>query len=341
MRFLMSFLAGLFRRPQPVMREIFAEPERRRPPAPKRVPALKNPPPYKVFTREFDRIIDSSELDRYLDPVPVEYDYAYDLDWKKFQAALEGWRLKGALTAIDASADIRRNLSTAALADTAVVILFDQSGSMRGHHMVMTAAALDIAQDFLGQLGCTVELLGFTTATWDGGKSRQKWQRAGKPPNPGRLCDLLHIVYRHVDDRRQSMGGWSFKAMLHPGLLKENVDGEALEWAAGRLRALPKTRKILIVVSDGAPAEHSTFRANDAGILDRHLLRVVAHLEASSDLSLAAIGIGYDVARYYRQSVRVAKPDDLDATLIGLIQTALTRKSVPAASAHVGDVTIH
>ena len=190
--------------------------------------------------------------------------------------------------------------------------------------MLLAAAAVDIAQDFLRNLGCAVEILGFTTTSWKGGKSREKWRREDKPPWPGRLCDLLHVIYRDAEDPRTSAGAWNFQPMLHPDLPKENVDGEALEWAAGRLRVQNRGRKILLVISDGAPVDDSTLHDNDPGILERHLREVITNLMAEGRIEIAAIGIGHDVTRYYEQATMIKSAEDLGEELIALLQAILS-----------------
>jgi cobaltochelatase CobT len=179
----------------------------------------------------------------------------------------------------------------------------------------------------------TVEVLGFTTATWKGGRSRARWLREGRPYRPGRLCDLLHIVYRSPDDPRASSGGWTFKPMLRPDLLKENVDGEAVTWAASRLLARERPRKLLLAISDGAPVDDSTLMANGPSILDDHLRSVLAEIDRAGRIRTAAVGIGFDVSRYYAVSATVTTPDDLGGAAIVLLERTLlgtVDKSDPA-----------
>jgi cobaltochelatase CobT len=214
------------------------------------------------------------------------------------------------------------------LADTAISILVDQSGSMRGQSMLLVAAACDIAQDFLVHLGVTTEVLGFTTVRWKDGKSRELWVRTGKRPLPGRLSDLLHIVYRSADDRRASTGGNHFKPMLRPDLPKENVDGEAIEWAVDRLMAMPARRRTLLILSDGVPADDSTLMANDAGFLDRHLRKVISRIEASEDVKLVGIGIGFDTTAYYQNSLTISSVDEVGSSLIAALENALRERPI-------------
>lgn len=285
------------------------------------------PKPYTVYTRDFDQIIDAKDLDGVLGR-PSAADRAVAKEsWDLFHQGLQAWRTSADLAALNAVERVRK----AAIdpANTAIVILVDHSGSMKGQRMLLAAAATDVGHDFLVQLGCAVEVLGFTTVSWHGGRSRKRWFRRGRPKSPGRLCDLLHIVYRRAGDSVAA----PLTPMLRPGLLKENVDGEALLWAAERLRALPQRRKLLLVVSDGAPVDDATLAANDLGYLDRHLQAVVSQLEASLDMELAALGIGHDVERYYARTATVKTPEDLGLTMVSLLERLLIEEPIsPNAS---------
>ena len=183
--------------------------------------------------------------------------------------------------------------------DTVVSLLIDNSGSMRGRPIAVAAMSADILARTLERCGVKVEILGFTTRAWKGGQSREAWLRAGKPGSPGRLNDLRHIVYKPADApwrrARRSLG-----LMLREGLLKENIDGEAILWAHHRLTGRPEQRRILMVISDGAPVDDSTLSANPGNYLERHLREVIGWVETRSDVELLAIGIGHDVTRYYR-----------------------------------------
>ena len=161
-------------------------------------------------------------------------------------------------------------------------------------------------------------MLGFTTVGWQGGRSRRRWLRSGRPWDPGRLCDLLHIVYQSSGAQSRGSAGGYWKPILRPDLLKENVDGEALEWAASRLRANSRKRKLLLVISDGAPVDDATLSANDLNILDRHLKQVARDLEASPDIDLAAIGIGieFDLSRFYSNFSTVKTVEDLGGAVV-------------------------
>ncbi len=278
---------------------------------------------YRIYTRKFDRVARAEDLDKILGPLSPSNSAALDEAWDVFQNGLIGWRSKANLKALDAAARMKGEGHAEKAASTAVALLVDQSGSMRGQSMILAAAAVDVAQDFLSHLGISVQVLGFTTSSWRGGRARQRWKWRLRPRKPGRLCELLHIVYREPDDVRASAGTWSFRNMLRPDLPKENVDGEALEWAADRLRSLPHQRKLLIVISDGAPVDDSTLQANDEWFLDHHLHAVVNALEASADIQLSAVGIGFDVSRYYKSSATVTAADDLGEALISHLESGL------------------
>lgn len=182
--------------------------------------------------------------------------------------------------------------------------------------MLLATAAADCLHNFLQNLGCKVEVLGFTTTTWKGGRSRQKWQRRGRPSSPGRLCDLLHVVYVEAGSTPSGTGSWALRSMLRPDLPKENVDGEALEWASERLKRLKQTLKFLIVVSDGAPVDDSTLKENGVDYLSRHLKSVVSKIEDEGTIHLSAIGIGHDVTSYYSDGTVLQGPDELGTALI-------------------------
>ena len=200
--------------------------------------------------------------------------------------------------------------------DTVVTLLIDNSGSMRGRPIAVAAMSADILARTLERCGVKVEILGFTTRAWKGGQSREAWLRAGKPPSPGRLNDLRHIVYKPADApwrrARRCLG-----LMLREGLLKENIDGEAILWAHHRLVARPEQRRILMVISDGAPVDDSTLSANPGNYLERHLREVIGWVEARSEVELTAIGIGHDVTRYYRRAVTISDPEQLGGAMLG------------------------
>ncbi len=198
--------------------------------------------------------------------------------------------------------------------DTVVTLLLDNSGSMRGRPITVAATCADILARTLERCGVKVEILGFTTRAWKGGQSREAWLAAGKPPNPGRLNDLRHIIYKAADApwrrARKNLG-----LMMREGLLKENIDGEALDWAHKRLLARPETRKILMMISDGAPVDDSTLSVNPGNYLERHLRWVIEDIETRSPVELIAIGIGHDVTRYYRRAVTIVDAEELGGVM--------------------------
>ncbi|BEV01417.1 cobaltochelatase subunit CobT [Novosphingobium olei] len=199
--------------------------------------------------------------------------------------------------------------------DTVVTLLIDNSGSMRGRPISIAAISADIMARTLERCGVKTEILGFTTRAWKGGQSREQWLAGGKPAQPGRLNDLRHIVYKKADEpwrrARKNLG-----LMMREGLLKENIDGEALLWAHNRLLARQEDRRILMVISDGAPVDDSTLSVNSAGYLELHLRRVIDWIEKQSPVQLVAIGIGHDVTRYYRRAVTIMDVEQLGGTMV-------------------------
>ncbi len=194
--------------------------------------------------------------------------------------------------------------------DTVVTLLLDNSGSMRGRPILVAAACADILARTLERCGVKTEILGFTTKAWKGGRSKEDWLSQGKPPNPGRLNDLRHIIYKSADApwrrARPNLG-----LMLRDGLLKENIDGEALLWAHKRLQSRPEQRRIMMVISDGAPVDDGTQSANSPSYLEKHLREVIDQIENRSEVELLAIGIGHDVTRYYKKAVTIVDVEQL------------------------------
>ena len=194
--------------------------------------------------------------------------------------------------------------------DTVVTLVIDNSGSMRGRPITVAATCADILARTLERCGVKVEILGFTTKAWKGGQAREKWLTGGKPQTPGRLNDLRHIIYKSADEpwrrARANLG-----LMMREGLLKENIDGEALIWAHNRLLARREQRKIMMMISDGAPVDDSTLSVNPGNYLERHLRAVIEQIETRSPVELLAIGIGHDVTRYYRRAVTIVDADEL------------------------------
>ena len=199
--------------------------------------------------------------------------------------------------------------------DTSVSILVDSSGSMRGRSMTVAAICADIISTTLERCNVKTEVLGFTTKQWKGGESRKMWMEDGKPENPGRLNDIRHIIFKSADTPWRR-GQKNFGLMLREGLLKENVDGEALIWAHDRLARRSEQRKILMVISDGAPVDDSTLSTNPTNFLDLHLRQVIHSIETKSDINLIAIGIGHDVTRYYKNAVTIHRAEELGGAML-------------------------
>jgi cobaltochelatase CobT len=280
---------------------------------------------YRVFTREFDLTLQADKLDEMLGPLDARFQAEMAAAQTAFRTATQDWRTRFGQEALAVKTRIKDALGAVAGSDTAVTLLVDHSGSMRKEGIAVAAAATQIAYTFLLDLGASVEIAGFTTRSWKGGRSREQWLSTGSPPNPGRLCDLLHIVYCDAADRRPP----DLTRMLRPDVLKENIDGEAIEWAAARLQARSEPNKILIVLSDGAPVDDSTLASNHPRILDRHLREVIGQLQKVRDLKIGAVGLGYDVSRYYPTSRTVNAPEEPGRALIDLIEQLMTASPSP------------
>ena len=209
--------------------------------------------------------------------------------------------------------------------DTIVTLLIDNSGSMRGRPITIAAICADILSRTLERCSVKVEILGFTTKNWKGGKSREEWNKNNKPKNPGRLNDLRHIIYKSADIHwRQSKRNLGL--MLKEGLLKENIDGEAISWAFNRLKKRKEERKILMVISDGAPVDDSTLSVNSGNFLEKHLKKVVKFIESKSEIEILAIGIGHDVSRYYNKAIKITDVQELGDVMIGQLSGLFDNK---------------
>ena len=295
---------------------------------------------YKVWTTQFDEIVaardlcDEEELTRlraYLDAqlkglqgvvtrlanrlqrkLMAQQNRSWDFDQE--EGLLDAARLARVVVSPGQSLSykVERDVE---FKDTIVTLLIDNSGSMRGRPISIAAISADVMARTLERCGVKTEILGFTTRAWKGGQSREAWLAGGKPAQPGRLNDLRHIVYKKADEpwrhARRNLG-----LMMREGLLKENIDGEALLWAHSRLLARPEDRRILMVISDGAPVDDSTLSVNSAGYLEAHLRRVIDWIERQSSVQLVAIGIGHDVTRYYRRAVTIMDAEQLGGTMI-------------------------
>jgi cobaltochelatase CobT len=312
---------------------VFASPSRRN-------WELSPPTDYKAFTTRFDEIVEAEELcdeeelgrlRAYLDQQMgglqnVVTRLANRLQRRLLAQQARSWDFDQEEGLLDAARLARVVISPAhslsykverdtEFKDTVVSLLIDNSGSMRGRPIAIAAICADILTRTLERCGVATEVLGFTTRGWKGGQSREAWLAAGRPPNPGRLNDLRHIIYKRADEpyrhSRRHLG-----LMMREGLLKENIDGEALLWAHNRLIARPEERRILMVISDGAPVDDSTASANGGSYLERHLRQVIDWIEKKSPVELIAIGIGHDVTRYYERAVTIMDADQLAGAMV-------------------------
>ncbi len=209
--------------------------------------------------------------------------------------------------------------------DTIVTLLIDNSGSMRGRPITIAAICADILSRTLERCSVKVEILGFTTKNWKGGKSREIWNKNNKPKNPGRLNDLRHIIYKSADTQWR-MAKNNLGLMLKEGLLKENIDGEAINWAYNRLGKRKEERKILMIISDGAPVDDSTLSVNSGDYLEKHLKRMVKYIENRSDIEILAIGIGHDVSRYYSKAIKITDVQELGDVMINQLSHLFNNK---------------
>ncbi|WP_273756263.1 cobaltochelatase subunit CobT [Bartonella sp. MM73XJBT] len=313
---------------------------------------------YKVFTRQFDEVLEAtdfcseSELDhlrRYLDRqinhlqnivgrlanrlqrrlmAQQNRNWTFDLE----EGYLDTARLSRLI--IDPMQPLSFKMeSNTQFRDTVVSLLIDNSGSMRGRPITVAASCADILAQTLERCGVKVEILGFTTKTWKGGQSREQWLSQNKPNHPGRLNDLCHIIYKNADTpwrrARRNLG-----LMMQEGLLKENIDGEALIWAHQRLLARREQRRILMVISDGAPVDDSTLSVNSSNYLEKHLRAVIQEIQTHSPIELIAIGIGHDVTRYYRHAVTIMNAEELANAITKQLEALFSNKNPHSLKKH-------
>ena len=311
-------------------------------------------PSYKSFTTEFDEVVDAEslcdaeelarlrlQLDQQLGHLQsvigrlanrlqrrllAKQNRSWEFDLE--EGMLDAARLSRVVTNPAYPLSYKRERDTE-FRDTVVGLLIDNSGSMRGRPITVAAMSADILARTLERCGVKVEILGFTTRAWKGGQGRERWLAAGKPSGPGRLNDLRHIVYKSADApwrrARRSLG-----LMLREGLLKENIDGEALLWAHERLLPRTEKRKILMVISDGAPVDDSTLSVNPGNYLEKHLREVIEYIETRSPVELTAIGIGHDVTRYYRRAVTIVDAEQLGGTMLEKLAELFDEDEQPA-----------
>jgi cobaltochelatase CobT len=312
---------------------------------------------YKSFTQKFDETIaaeelcDAEELDRlrsYLDKqlshlqgvvgrlanrlqrrLMAQQNRAWNFDLE--EGYLDPARLPRIIMDPYQSLSFKREKDTN-FRDTVVTLLLDNSGSMRGRPITVAATCADILARTLERCGVKVEILGFTTKQWKGGQSREAWLQGGKPAAPGRLNDLRHIIYKSADApwrrARKNLG-----LMMREGLLKENIDGEALDWAHKRLLARTEQRKILMMISDGAPVDDSTLSVNPGNYLERHLRGIIEEIETRSPVELIAVGIGHDVTRYYRRAVTIVDAEELGGVMTEKLAELFDDKLTPVRAA--------
>lgn len=271
---------------------------------------------YRPFTTEFDVEIDAGELDFHLG-------WRARRKWKKAIRQYEQERPSWLSLAevVDEPAAVPM-VPREGLSDLVVSLLIDHSGSLRGGGDSLACNVVEASANYMSRLGIPHEILGFTTATWRGGLSRQKWLDAGKPSYPGRLCDLLHIIYKSADETYPGAPS-ELTNLLCESLLKENVDGEAIEWAAERLRGRPETRRLIIVVSDGAPVDDSTLSVNSLDTLEKHLHSTISALSSEQGFRIGAIGLEFDVARYYPRHLMVRSENGHENGLIAFLNECI------------------
>lgn len=267
---------------------------------------------YRVFTTKHDVTIGADELETILsaNDAPAWQRFAGRYD----QVALD-WLGRANLAAISVVDRIKNQPQVWRGENTIVSLVVDHSNSLRGQKAILACAAVEVLADLFGRLGIAYEILGFTTRSWKGGSSRKDWRfKLRRPKKPGRLCDLLHIIYRHADDHRRG-APWSVRYLFRNSLLKENVDGEALLWAADRILARPEKNRCIIVISDGAPVDDSTLAANGENFLRDHLNAVIEDLTINQGIRLGAVGLGYDVAEFYKHCIELSTTTELSEDL--------------------------
>ena len=305
---------------------------------------------YKIFTNKFDEIIkaenlensdEASKLRKTLDQQLIGFQDLITKLANKLQRQLlakqnRAWEFDLEEGLLDSSKlpriimDPYNSLSFKKekdldFKDTIVTLLIDNSGSMRGRPITIAAICADILSRTLERCSVKVEILGFTTKNWKGGQSRELWNKESKPKNPGRLNDLRHVVYKSADTQwRQAKNNLGL--MLKEGLLKENIDGEAISWAFNRIKKRKEERKILMVISDGAPVDDSTLSVNSGDFLEKHLKKIVKFIEDKSEIEILAIGIGHDVSRYYNKAIKITDVNELGDVMISQLSSLFENK---------------
>ena len=277
---------------------------------------------YQIFTKQHDRTIVPSQID---DIVGTRDRAEWLIYAKKYDQIASSWMGTANLETVNVLDQTLERFGREWTRKTVACLLVDHSGSLRGQKAVVVCSAIQVLADFFTRLGLPYEILGFTTKSWRGGSSRKDWRYGSKPKNPGRLCDLLHIVYRDADSDVPG-APWSIRNLLRDSLLKENVDGEALQWAAERLNARAEPIKVILVISDGAPVDDSTLLANGPNILMEHLKSVISDVTEDQSFTLGAVGIDYDVSDFYDRCISLQTTDELGKPLLQFAANLLTRQ---------------
>ncbi|MGY4397748.1 cobaltochelatase CobT [Sphingomonas sp. UYAg733] len=273
--------------------------------------------PYRVFTFDHDLTLPARDVPAALTEDGMDRAKGWAMrDPAIWQGNIEAARHIVAGIPADRTTAIRDAFAGAEPKDWAICLLVDHSGSMKSQPILYAAATSRWVADLFGRLGVNLAILGFSTVGWKGGRARQDWLRGGQPKRPGRLCSLLHIGYQRFGE---PLAEEDWSTMLHPDVLRENVDGEAIQWAAGLLRERPEQHKLLIILSDGAPVDDSTLCDNGAQYLWRHIKTVIGDLEQADDIILAGVGINYRVDEFYHRSRSVEDPADMPEALSTLI----------------------
>jgi cobaltochelatase CobT len=270
------------------------------------------PKKYRVFTTRFDLEVRGERLS---EVIGRQESSAFGDYVSHLERALAQWRAVAEPAVTEFVDRVKAGSGGPEPGNTIACLLIDHSGSMRNQPSIIATTLATIVAECWSRLGISHEILGFTTRSWHGGRPRRHWILAGQPAYPGRLCELLHIVYRSADDTCAG-APQSIRNMMREELLKENVDGEAVMWAAERLRRRPEKRKVLLVVSDGAPVDDATLAANNGDILHRHLKEIIAAIRRASDIRLGAVGLGHDVSLYYPEGIVIISTDELTGRLL-------------------------
>ena len=306
---------------------------------------------YKVFTNQFDEITKAENLENFEDAVKLrktldqqligfqdvitklanklqrqllaKQNRAWDFDLE--EGLLDSSKLPRVIMDPYNSLSFKKEKDLD-FKDTVVTLLIDNSGSMRGRPITIAAICADLLSRTLERCSVKVEILGFTTKNWKGGQSREYWNKKGKPKTPGRLNDLRHIIYKSADTQwRQAKNNLGL--MLKEGLLKENIDGEAITWAFNRIKKRKEERKILMVISDGAPVDDSTLSVNTGDFLEKHLKKKVRFIEEKTEIEILAIGIGHDVSRYYNRAIKITDVNELGDVMISQLSSLFDKKN--------------